>query len=64
MISGEVSKGKNKFSGGGHASSPLPLRPIDTIRLIAYDSYPGVCTRINACKDVTFQTSPQTDEQE
>ena len=23
-----------------------------------YDSHPGVCTQINACKDVTFQTSP------
>ena len=34
------------------------LRPIYTIRLVAGDSYPGVCTRINACKDVTFQTSP------
>jgi hypothetical protein len=29
-----------------------------TIQLVVYDSYPGVCTWTNVCRDVTFQVLP------
>ena len=34
-----------------------PLRPIYSVRLVVYDSYSGVCDRINTRTNVTFQIS-------
>ena len=39
------------------------LRPIYTVRLVVYDSYSGVCDRIDTRTNVTFQISPLTNEQ-
>jgi hypothetical protein len=39
------------------------LRPIYTVRLVVYDSYSGVCDRINTRTNVTFQISPSANEQ-
>jgi hypothetical protein len=48
-------KTKSKFS--------FVLRPIYTVRLVVYDSYSGVCDRINTRTNVTFQISPSANEQ-
>ena len=39
------------------------IRPIYTIRFVAYDSDPRVCDRINTRTNVTFQILPSTNEQ-
>ena len=33
------------------------------VRLVVYDSYSGVCDRINTRTNVTFQISPSANEQ-
>ena len=37
-------------------------RPIYTIRLVAYDSYSGICDRVNMRKNARFQISPLANE--